>query len=93
MDSFSIIEASDIFENAFPSLFPRFVSLQVDQFLLDYTVKRFDARVSSPEELHPQALSEPDLNLSAHPAPIIQPNLNSSSPTGRRVMVLALQFD
>lgn len=29
--------------------------------------------VSSPGESHPQALSEPDVNLSAHPAPIIQP--------------------
>jgi hypothetical protein len=28
--------------------------------------------VSSPGESHPQALSEPDMNLSAHPAPIIQ---------------------
>jgi DNA-binding HxlR family transcriptional regulator len=30
-----------------------------------------DTGVSSPEESHPQALSEPDLNLSIHPAPII----------------------
>jgi len=30
--------------------------------------------VSSPGGFHPQALSEPDLNLSIHPAPIIQPN-------------------
>jgi hypothetical protein len=28
--------------------------------------------VSSPGESHPQALSEPDVNLSAHPAPIIR---------------------
>jgi hypothetical protein len=28
------------------------------------------ARVSSPEELHPEALGEPDVNLSVHPAPI-----------------------
>jgi hypothetical protein len=27
--------------------------------------------VSSPGESHPQALAEPDVNLSAHPAPII----------------------
>lgn len=32
-----------------------------------------DVAVSSPGESHPQALSEPDVNLSAHPAPIIQP--------------------
>jgi hypothetical protein len=30
-------------------------------------------RVSGPREFHPRALSEPDMNLSAHPAPIIQP--------------------
>jgi hypothetical protein len=29
--------------------------------------------VSGPREFHPRALSEPDMNLSAHPAPIIQP--------------------
>ena len=35
--------------------------------------------VSSPGGFHPQALSEPDLNLSIHPAPIIQPNRISPS--------------
>ena len=30
------------------------------------------ARVSSPRESHPQALPEPDVNLSIHPAPIVQ---------------------
>ena len=30
-------------------------------------------KVSGPREFHPRALSEPDVNLSAHPAPIIQP--------------------
>ena len=34
--------------------------------------------VISPGGFHPQALSEPDLNLSIHPAPIIQPNAISS---------------
>ena len=29
--------------------------------------------VSRPEEFHPRPLAEPDVNLSAHPAPIIQP--------------------
>jgi hypothetical protein len=29
--------------------------------------------VSGPEELHPRPLAEPDVNLSAHPAPIIPP--------------------
>ena len=31
----------------------------------------FDLGVSSPEESHHRALSEPDVNLSAHPAPIV----------------------
>lgn len=28
---------------------------------------------SSPRESHPQALTDPDVSLSAHPAPIVQP--------------------
>jgi hypothetical protein len=28
--------------------------------------------VSRPKEFHPRPLSEPDVNLSVHPAPIIQ---------------------
>ena len=28
---------------------------------------------SRPGESHPQALTEPDVNVSAHPAPIVQP--------------------
>ncbi len=31
------------------------------------------SQVSSPKELPLQALSEPDVNLSTHPAPIVQP--------------------
>jgi hypothetical protein len=34
-------------------------------------------KVSSPGESHPQALSEQDVNLSAHTAPIIQPPVES----------------
>ena len=34
-------------------------------------------KVSSPGEFHPQALREPDVNLSIHPAPIVQPSLPS----------------
>jgi len=30
-----------------------------------------DVGVSSPREYHPQALAEPDVNLSAHPAPTV----------------------
>lgn len=31
------------------------------------------SQVSSPGDFHPEALEEPDVNVSAHPAPIIQP--------------------
>ena len=31
-----------------------------------------DQESSSPKESHPQALTEPDLNVSAHPALIVQ---------------------
>ncbi len=40
--------------------------------------------VSSPGGFHPQALSEPDLNLSIHPAPIIQPHRISPLSNGQR---------
>ena len=40
---------------------------------LELGVQPFPAlTVSSPGELHPQALPEPDVNLSIHPAPIVQ---------------------
>ena len=37
----------------------------------------FSLKESSPGEFHPQALAEPDVNLSAHPAPIIQRQVKS----------------
>src|ERR1700730_4907515 len=40
--------------------------------------------VSSPGELHPEALAEPDVNLSAHPAPIKQTCRSYRSPSGQR---------
>src|SRR5271157_4733511 len=43
-----------------------------------------DHTVSSPGESHPQALIEPDVNLSAHPAPVIQPQVKSPSASGQR---------
>ncbi len=47
--------------------------------------------VSSPGESHPQALSEPGVNLSAHRAPIIQPMAESPSASGQRVVALGAQ--
>ena len=38
-----------------------------------------DEKVSGRGESHPPALSEPDMNLSTHPAPIIQPHGTSPS--------------
>ena len=38
---------------------------------------------SSPGESHPQALTEPDVNLSAHPAPIVQSQVEFQSATSR----------
>jgi hypothetical protein len=48
--------------------------------------------VSSPGESHPQALSEPDVNLSAHPAPIIQPQAQSPSANGQRAVGRVSRF-
>ena len=39
--------------------------------------------VSRPEELHLRPLSEPDVNLSAHPAPIIQPTTDTPATNER----------
>jgi len=38
---------------------------------------------SSPGELHPQALAEPDLNLSTHPAPMTQPPVEPPRPSAQ----------
>ncbi len=53
--------------------------------------RRRENQVSSPGESHPQALSEPDLNLSAHPAPIIQSMVISSSAIGKRALAAGAQ--
>src|SRR5271169_2209959 len=39
--------------------------------------------VSRPKEFHLRPLSEPDVSLSAHPAPIIHPTTDSPSTNGR----------
>ena len=44
-----------------------------DRPLTRKTKHIYNTQVSSPEESHLKALSEPDMNLSAHPAPTIQP--------------------
>ena len=42
-----------------------------------------EVEVSRPKEFHLRPLSEPDVNLSAHPAPIIHPTTDSPSTNGR----------
>ena len=42
-------------------------------------------KVSNPEESHLRVLSEPDVNVSAHPAPIIQPPAAAPSANARTV--------
>lgn len=61
-------------------------------FITKLVESGMDIRVSRPRESHPQSLSEPDLNLSAHPAPIIQPLAKFPSASGKTVSVLFLQF-
>src|SRR5690606_28856806 len=42
-----------------------------------------DVGVSRPGEFHPQPLAEPDVSLSTHPAPIIQPWVQLRAPNGQ----------
>ena len=53
-------------------------------------------RVSSPREFHPQALSEPYVNLSTHTAPIIQsfiiPFFQCTKSSGDAFAILASHF-
>ena len=43
-----------------------------------------DHTSSRPGESHPQALTEPDMNVSAHPALTVQPLLDATSASGQR---------
>jgi hypothetical protein len=40
------------------------------------TIPRF-GQESRPGEFHPEALAEPDMTLSRHPAPIMEPRLRA----------------
>ena len=48
-------------------------TIYADKLMLGIQPQLTDASSSSPRELPPQALTEPDVNVSAHPAPIVQP--------------------
>ena len=53
----------------------------LNQILCDKTIES-----SSPGEFHSQALTDPDVSLSAHPAPIVQPEV--ASPTSANVQIV-----
>jgi len=61
---------------------------KMGRYFLRYLYEK-GAEVSSPGESHPEALAEPDLNLSAHPAPIIQPMARSPIANAQTVPVHA----
>ena len=57
----------------FQSKLPHPLLQLLQESLCIASVLKSQHRVSSPREFHPRALAEPDLNLSAHPAPITPP--------------------
>ena len=50
-----------------------------------------DVRVSRPWEFHPRPLAEPDVSLSTHPAPIIQPLANIPASNVQRCLETSAQ--
>jgi hypothetical protein len=54
---------------------PAFQTMFYPPFELDPLIPCHDHEVSRAEESHPCALSELDVNLSAHPAPVTEPSL------------------
>jgi len=46
---------------------------------------------SSPKESHPQALTDPDVSLSTHPAPIVQPQEASSISANEQIIEVFAQ--
>ncbi len=61
----------------------------LDQSVCRGRTAHVDVASSSPGELHPQALTEPDVNLSAHPALIVQSQVGFHAPTMQKAEVLA----
>ena len=56
--------------------------MDTDRQLVLSLVKEIES--SRPGESHPQALTEPDMNVSAHPALTVQPLLDATSASGQR---------
>ena len=46
---------------------------------------------SSPREFHPQALTDPDVSLSAHPAPIVQPEVSYQASANGQTTLAAVK--
>src|SRR5271166_2685529 len=53
-----------------------------DRHQIEEAARHRDVGVSRPKEFHLRPLSEPDVNLAAHPAPIIHPTTDSPSTNG-----------
>ncbi len=51
MDTPSVVEELNVLENTLLRLFPRFIVVQVNQFLLEDTMERLDAGIIVEEDL------------------------------------------
>ncbi len=49
--------------------------------------------MSDAGEFHPRALSEPDVHVSAHPAPITQSTAQLPIANGQTILILVVQYD
>jgi len=81
-----------------PGLFAADFQTHPGFYLPSYPVLETDALVSgkdnkssSPGESHPQALTEPDVNVSAHPAPMVQP-LRKAVSNEQTSLAVSLQY-
>ena len=73
----------------FQGVFPKSLLEFPEEFSCIITVLKSHYTVSRPAELPRQSLAEPDMNLSAHPAPIIQPKEVFPSASVQKALALA----
>src|ERR1039458_8602282 len=62
-----------------------------EHFLRILFVLETEQKSSRPGEFHPQALTDPDMNVSAHPALIVQPPLDAAIASEQRARDRARQ--
>jgi hypothetical protein len=60
---------------------------QIDHRAIDFQIES-----SGPGELHPQALTDPDVSVSTHPAPTVQPVNGFALPEGSSRMAVDLSI-